>query len=95
MDDLHLRFLKTLASLSRKSDTAAIRYAVSRWRALGRYLDGDLPTPGAPFQHNPRLQLSPQGLCSKVRGSEEYVGAGYHPLRREHCVEQPKIVGLA
>src|ERR1700683_2384776 len=34
MDDLHLWFHKTLAGLSRKSDTAAaIRYALSRWRA--------------------------------------------------------------
>lgn len=33
-------YQKTLAGLSRKSDTAAaIRYALSRWRALGRYLD--------------------------------------------------------
>ena len=40
IDDLHLWFHKTLAGLSRKSDTAAaIRYALSRWRALGRYLD--------------------------------------------------------
>jgi transposase len=40
MDDLHLWFHKTHAGLSRKSDTAAaIRYALSRWRALGRYLD--------------------------------------------------------
>ena len=40
MDDLHLWFHKTLASLSRKSDTAAaIHYALSRWRALRRYLD--------------------------------------------------------
>jgi transposase len=40
MDDLHLWFHKTLAGLSRKSDTAAaIRYALSRWRALGRYID--------------------------------------------------------
>ena len=31
---------KNLAKLSRKSDTAAaIRYALSRWRALTRYLD--------------------------------------------------------
>jgi hypothetical protein len=31
---------KTLAKISRKSDTAgAIRYALSRWRALTRYLD--------------------------------------------------------
>jgi transposase len=40
MDDLHRWFHKTLAGLSRKSDTAvAIRYALSRWRALTRYLD--------------------------------------------------------
>jgi transposase len=40
MDDLHRWLNKTLVSLSRKSDTAvAIRYALSRWRALGRYLD--------------------------------------------------------
>jgi len=32
--------IRTLAGLSRKSDTAAaIRYALSRWRALTRYLD--------------------------------------------------------
>jgi len=31
---------KTLTGLSRKSDTAlAIRYALSRWRALSRYID--------------------------------------------------------
>jgi hypothetical protein len=31
---------KTLAGLPRKSDTAlAIRYALSRWRALSRYID--------------------------------------------------------
>ena len=40
MDDLHRWLNKPLAGLSRKSDTAAaIRYALSRWRALGRYLD--------------------------------------------------------
>ena len=40
MDDLHLWFHKTVAGLSRESDTAAaIRYALSRWRALGRHLD--------------------------------------------------------
>jgi transposase len=37
MDDLHRWFNKTLAGLLRKSDTAlAIRYALSRWRALTR-----------------------------------------------------------
>jgi transposase len=40
MNDLHSWLNKTLVGLSRKSDTAAaIRYALSRWRALGRYLD--------------------------------------------------------
>ena len=40
MYDLHRWFHKTLVGLSRKSDTAAtIRYALSRWRAPGRYLD--------------------------------------------------------
>lgn len=40
MDDLHGWMHKILARLSRKSDTAAaIRYALSRWRGLGRYLD--------------------------------------------------------
>jgi hypothetical protein len=40
LDELHLWFNKTLTGLSRKSDTAAaIRYALSRWRALTRYLD--------------------------------------------------------
>jgi transposase len=40
MDDLHRWFNKILTGLSRKSDTAAaIRYALSRWRSLTRYLD--------------------------------------------------------
>ena len=40
MDDLHRWFNKTLPGLPRKSDTAvAVRYALSRWRALTRYLD--------------------------------------------------------
>jgi transposase len=40
VDELHGWLNKTLARLSRKSDTAgAIRYALSRWRALTRYLD--------------------------------------------------------
>jgi len=40
MDYLHRWFNKILAGLSRKSDTAvAIRYALSRWRALTRYLE--------------------------------------------------------
>ena len=37
---MHSWFENTLAKLSKKSDTAAaIRYALSRWRALTRYLD--------------------------------------------------------
>jgi hypothetical protein len=40
VDDLHRWLNKILAGLSRKSDTAgAIRYALSRWRALSRYLE--------------------------------------------------------
>jgi hypothetical protein len=40
LDELHRWLNKTLAGLSRKSDTAlAIRYALSRWRALSRYID--------------------------------------------------------
>ena len=40
VEELHRWLNKTLATLSRKSDTAAaIRYALSRWRALTRYLD--------------------------------------------------------
>jgi transposase len=40
MEELRIWLEKTLATLSRKSDTAeAIRYALSRWKALGRYLD--------------------------------------------------------
>ena len=40
VDELHRWLNKTLAGLSRKSDTAAaIRYALSRWSALTRYLD--------------------------------------------------------
>jgi hypothetical protein len=40
LEELHHWLNKTLTQLSRKSDTAgAIRYALSRWRALTRYLD--------------------------------------------------------
>lgn len=40
VEELHSWLDKTRARLSRKSDTAAaIRYAMSRWRALTRYLD--------------------------------------------------------
>ena len=40
LDDLRKWMEKTLRSLSRKSETAgAIRYALSRWRALTRYTD--------------------------------------------------------
>ena len=40
VDELHRWLNKTVAGLSHKSDTAAaIRYALSRWRALTRYLD--------------------------------------------------------
>jgi transposase len=40
VEELHVWMSKTLAKISRKSDTAgAIRYALSRWRALTRYLD--------------------------------------------------------
>jgi transposase len=40
VEGLHRWLNQTLAKLSRKSDTAAaIRYALSRWRALTRYLD--------------------------------------------------------
>ena len=40
IEELHRWLNQTVAGLSRKSDTAAaIRYALSRWRALTRYLD--------------------------------------------------------
>ena len=40
LDSMHLWLESTLAKLSAKSDTAAaIRYALSRWRALTRYVD--------------------------------------------------------
>lgn len=43
VEELHLWMNKTLATISSKSDTAgAIRYALSRWRALTRYLDDGL-----------------------------------------------------
>ena len=44
VEELHRWFNKTLAGLSRKSDTAgSVRYALSRWRALTRYLnDGQI-----------------------------------------------------
>jgi hypothetical protein len=39
VEELHVWMNKTLASISRRYDTAgAIRYALSRWRALTRYL---------------------------------------------------------
>jgi transposase len=40
VDSMHTWLEATLAKLSRKSDTAAaIRYALSRWTALTRYID--------------------------------------------------------
>jgi transposase len=40
LDELRIWLEATLGKLSRKSDTAgAIRYALSRWRALNRYVD--------------------------------------------------------
>jgi len=43
LNDLRHWMEKTLASLSTKSETAgAIRYALSRWRALTRYVDDGL-----------------------------------------------------
>jgi hypothetical protein len=43
LDELRHWMEKTLASLSTKSETAgAIRYALSRWRALTRYVDDGL-----------------------------------------------------
>jgi len=43
LDDLRRWMEKTLASLSTKSETAgAIRYTLSRWRALNRYVDDGL-----------------------------------------------------
>jgi len=40
LDELHTWMEKMLRSLSTKSDTAsAIRYALSRWSALTRYID--------------------------------------------------------
>jgi hypothetical protein len=40
LDELRIWLEATLGKLSRKSDTAAaIRYALSRWRALTRYVD--------------------------------------------------------
>jgi hypothetical protein len=43
VEEVHVGMNKTLAKISRKSDTAAaIRYALSRWRALTRYLDDGL-----------------------------------------------------
>ena len=43
LDELHHWMEKTLRSLSTKSETAgAIRYALSRWRALTRYVDDGL-----------------------------------------------------
>jgi hypothetical protein len=43
LDDLHHWMEKSLRSLSAKSETAgAIRYALSHWRALTRYVDDGL-----------------------------------------------------
>jgi transposase len=43
LDDFHRWLQQKLTTLSVKSDTAAaIRYALSRWRALTRYIDNGL-----------------------------------------------------
>ncbi|HEY1742296.1 MAG TPA: IS66 family transposase [Granulicella sp.] len=69
IDDLHRWLNKTLAGLSRKSDTAvAIRYALSRWRALTRYLD------------NGRIELdnsaAERALRAVALGRKNYLFAG-------------------
>jgi transposase len=65
MDDLHRWFHKTLAGLSRKSDTAvAIRYALSRWRALTRYLDdGSIEIDNSAAERALRTVAMRRSLC--------------------------------
>jgi Transposase IS66 family len=60
----------TLATLSRKSDTAAaIRYALSRWRALTRYAKNGQLEKGFGWlkQTGPLRQV-------KIRGLERWTG---------------------
>jgi hypothetical protein len=65
MDDLHLWFHKTLAGLSRKSDTAAaIRYALSRWRAW------PLPRPSFEIGVEPTTAFGAQS-CDKLNCDSE------------------------
>jgi hypothetical protein len=65
MDDLHRWFNKILAGLSRKSDTAvAIRYALSRWRALSRYLDdGSIEMDNSAAERALRTVAMRRSLC--------------------------------
>jgi hypothetical protein len=56
---------KTLAKISRKSDTAgAIRYALSRWRALTRYLnDGRIELDNSAAERALRGVAMGRSLC--------------------------------
>jgi transposase len=69
MDDLHRWFNKTLTGLSRKSDTSmAIRYALSRWRALTRYLeDGSIEIDNS---------VAERALRTAALGRKNYLFAG-------------------
>ena len=56
LDELHKWMEKTLRALSPKSETAgAIRYALSRWRALTRYADDG------------RLEIDNNGVENAIR----------------------------
>jgi transposase len=69
LDDLHRWMEKTLASLSTKSETAgAIRYALSRWRALTRYVDDGM----LEIDNN----AAERSLRSVVMGGKNYLFLG-------------------
>jgi transposase len=69
LDDLRRWMENTLASLSTKSETAgAIRYALSRWRALTRYVDDGL----LEIDNNP----AERSLRSVVMGRKNYLFMG-------------------
>ena len=74
VDELHNWMEKALRSLSTKSETAgAIRYALSHWRALTRYLDnGQLEIDNNAAERALRAVAIPQTFCpcrSGIRNS--------------------------
>ena|ERR1700722_14079663 len=97
MDDLHRWWNKTLAGLSRRSDTAmAIRYAVPRWRALTRCLDhGSIEIDNSAAERALRTvalgrknYLFALGCWRGTRGCDLYA-AEYSEFERTRCGALP------